>query len=245
MNIISIDKLETVNESIIDATLSSGSYNESYYYKYMISVTVTFETDEDYLLLLCYRAFKRSTNQSYWYLDDTKKCQITFSMSLMDCINFIYKATPPLLQNKIKESITSIDNIFEIMKTYLLEDNGDKQLRVGMLLKDNGFYNYNGWSDDNGKTDQLAQLIDTSKINAYLDIECDDFKQYIIIAPINKIKEVHDLVSNISVTHVCVKDTNPMVPKLVYVKVSNHNRDTDTSQLDSICESTLKALENI
>jgi hypothetical protein len=49
------------------------------------------------------------------------------ALTLSEALDFIYKATPPVLQDKIPESTTNVYDVIECLKTFLLEDNGGQQ----------------------------------------------------------------------------------------------------------------------
>jgi hypothetical protein len=48
-------------------------------------------------------------------------------LTLSEALDFIYKATPPVLQDRIPESTTNVYDVIECLKTFLLEDNSGQQ----------------------------------------------------------------------------------------------------------------------
>lgn len=237
---------------MIDETLKSGSYNESLYYQYTIMVDIEVESKSDHLLLLYYKAFWESIGdgKELYSRDDNFK-KFSFMMSLMTAIDFIYEATPPLLQSEIKSSITSIDNIIEVLNTYLLENNSDKKLRASIFFKKNGLFEYGSiWNDSNGKTDFIRSIVDKNAYQptiAYVDIEKDDFRQYIISGPMSQIARIHMIVKNLYITHVFVKKAESLTKNdIIYIKgycTSFRARNFEFKTLDTLCFNTLKMLE--
>ena len=254
MKILNIYKHTTeTNNKIYDAineTLKSGSYNEALYYKYTILVNIEIEKTNDYLLLLYYRAFWESIGDPHNMYDTTESPKRhTFRMSLMTAIEIIYEATPPLLQGEIKNSITSIDNIIEILKTYILEDNPDVILRRGIFLKKNGMFDYGGiWNDSDDRTKKIRLIVDKNNdqpVIAYVDAEVGDFKQYVISGPVDQVMLMTILVSGLHLTHVYVNPSKSLtLEPIVNIKgYTEYKHDFKLNELNTLCESTLKMLE--
>ena len=254
MEILSIKKHYTIENNrfhdVINETLNSGSYNESLYYKYTLMVTIKPEK-EDFLSMLYYRAFWESIGD-HKEIYPAEKNTYTFLMSLMTAIDFIYEATPPLLQSKIKESITSIDNIVEILKTYLLEDNPDRELRIGIFFKKNGMYDYGGiWNDSNDKTKLIRSIVDKGEYQpsiAYVDVDDGkSIRQYVFSAPINQLNRIYDITKELHITHVFVAKATSLIQKdIVNIKgyvTDYHNQEYSLKTLDTECFNTLKMLE--
>lgn len=256
MKILNIYKHTTeTNNKIYDAineTLKSGSYNEALYYKYTILVNIEVEKTNDYLLMLYYRAFWESIGDPHNIYDTTESTgRHTFRMSLMTAIEIIYESTPPLLQSEIKNSITSIDNIIEILKTYILEDNPDVNLRRGIFFKKNGMFEYGGiWNDSDDRTKKIRSIVDEDNkqpIIAYADVEVGDFKQYVISGPVNKsmLVLITTLVRGLNLTHVYVNPSESLtLEPIVNIKgYTEHKYDFTLNELNTLCEKTLKMLE--
>lgn len=255
MKILDICKGTTeTNNKIYDAineTLKSGSYNEAMYYKYTIMVDLAVEKNNDYLLMLYYRAFWESIGDPHIIYDTTKSPKRhPFVMSLMTAIEIIYEATPPLLQSEIKKSITSIDNIIEILKTYVMENNPDVNLRRGIFFKKNGMFDYGGiWNDSDDRTNKIRSIIDKDTsfppVIAYVDTEVGDFKQYIISGPDNQIQHMTVLVRGLNLTHVYVNPPKSLTSNpIVHIKgYTEYKHDTTLNELNILCAQTLKMLE--
>lgn len=254
MKILNIYKHTTeTNNKIYDAineTLKSGSYNEALYYKYTIMVNLAVEKNNDYLLMLYYRAFWESIGDPHNIYDTTESPKRhTFIMSLMTAIEIIYESTPPLLQGEIKNSITSIDNIIEILKTYILEDNPDVNLRRGIFLKKIGMFEYGGiWNDSDDRTKKIRSIVDKDNdrpIIAYIDAEVGDFKQYVISGPVDQVMLMTILVRNLRLTHVYVNPPESLtLEPIVNIKgYTEYKHDFTLNELNTLCEKTLKMLE--
>ena len=256
MKLTSIKKHYTIENNrfhdVIDETLNSGSYNEALYYKYTFVVNIAAETKEDYVSMLYYKAFWESIGTGRDIYPTTNGDDYSFLMSLMTAIEFIYESTPPLLQSKIKESITSIDNILEILKTYLFEDNPDKALRIGIFFKRNGMYNYGGiWNDSNDKTKMIRSIVDKNDYQptiAYVDVSDDkSFRQYVVSAPIDQARRLYQITDKLYITHVFVDKATSLIQKdIVNVKgyiCDYHTREYLLKTLDDKCSDTLKMLE--
>ena len=233
----------------INETLATGSYCEPLYHALKLTVTAKCEDNNDYVLRLMHSAYWNSCGIHMHTVTARNDADtFEFKMSLMTAINFIYEATPPLLQSKIKESIISIDNIVEILKTYVIEDNGDKQLRLGLFLKHNGLYDFKSpWTDNNGKTKTIRNLVDINNRHpmiAYMDIQTGDFVQYVISTPLNLIKHIEPLIFySMELTHVCVEQTSLTQPSIVNIKC--HNVEGGSQALDLVCKETLDLCEKI
>lgn len=251
MKIININRFGgVVNpeiETAVNLTLESGSYNESLYNQYVVDVTVKCESKKDKILLLYSKAYWISIGKGKGIFnngDDT----YSFCMSLMNAIDFIYEATPPLLQSEIKSSITSVDNIIDVMKTYLLENNPDLQLRISIFLKKNGLYDYGGiWNDSNNRTELIRSILDKNNVTttfAYVDAQCDGFVQYIVSGPVTNIDNIFKLVDGLWLTHVHVNESKSITgPDIINIKgYITHHDDVNTS-LSYLCDKTLKLLE--
>lgn len=254
MKILDICKGTTeTNNKIYDAineTLKSGSYNEALYYKYTILVDVEVEKNNDYLLMLYYRAFWESIGDPHNIYNTTKSSKRhPFIMSLMTAIEIIYEATPPLLQSEIKNSITSIDNIIEILKTYVLENNPDVNLRRGIFFKKNGMFDYGGiWNDSDDRTKKIRSIVDKNNdqpVIAYVDAEVGDFKQYIISGPVDELMLMNILVRGLNLTHVYVNPPESLtLSPIVHIKgYTEYKHDSTLEELNTLCEKTLKMLE--
>lgn len=254
MKILDIYKhiTETNNKiyDVINETLKSGSYNEALYYKYTIMVNIEIEKTNDYLLMLYYRAFWESIGDPHNIYDTTTPKRHSFRMSLMTAIEIIYEATPPLLQGEIKNSITSIDNIIEILKTYLLENNPDVDLRRGIFFKKNGMFDYGGiWNDSDDRTNKIRSIIDKDTshppIIAYVDVEVGEFKQYVISGPVDKSMLMTTLVRGLNLTHVYVNPPESLTSNpIIHIKgYTECKYDIALNELNTLCEKTLKMLE--
>jgi len=62
-----------------------------------------------------------------WVMDDLfqelpPEAEVPVMMSISECIDFIYKATPAALQEKIPENIKSIQNIWDLMHYFFFEE---------------------------------------------------------------------------------------------------------------------------
>ena len=255
MKILSIENLSNLDNSvlhdIINETLKSGSYNESLYYQYNINVNLKKESKKDYLLLMYYRAFWTSIND-HKEIYASGHDEVRIRVSLMTAIEFIYEATPPLLQSKIKELITSIENIIEILNTYLLEGNPEQQLREGLFFKKIGMYEYGAiWNDSNDKTKMIHSIVDKMGYKphtiAYVDADIDDYRQYIVSFPYTEIKRIYDMTMSLKLTHVFVDKTPSVVmDDIVNIKgyVFGYQSQKDLLEdLDTECSKTLKMLE--
>lgn len=254
MKILDIYKhiTETNNKiyDVINETLKSGSYNEALYYKYTIMVNIEIEKNNDYLLMLYYRAFWESIGDPHNIYDTTNPKRHSFRMSLMTAIEIIYEATPPLLQSEIKNSITSIDNIIEILKTYVLENNSDVNLRRGIFFKKNGMFDYGGiWNDSDDRTNKIRSIIDKDTshppVIAYVDVEVGEFKQYVISGPVDKLMLMTTLVRGLNLTHVYVNPPKTLTSNpIVHIKgYTECKYDFTLEELNTLCEKTLKMLE--
>lgn len=253
MKILDIYKhiTETNNKiyDVINETLKSGSYNEALYYKYTIMVNIEIEKTNDYLLMLYYRAFWESIGDPHNIYDTTTPKRRSFRMSLMTAIEIIYEATPPLLQSEIKNSITSIDNIIEILKTYVLENNSDVNLRRGIFFKKNGMFDYGGiWNDSDDRTNKIRSIIDKDNdrpVIAYVDAEVGDFKQYVISGPVDRVMLMTILVRGLHLTHVYVNPPESLtLEPIVNIKgYTECKYDIALNELNTLCENTLKMLE--
>lgn len=256
MKILSIENLSNLVNSIyhdiINETLKSGSYNESLYYWYNIKVDLKKESNKDYLLLMYYRAFWTSINDYKEVYARDSDDEAGIHVSLMTAIEFIYEATPPLLQSKIKESITSIENIIEILNTYLLEGNPEQQLREGLFFKKIGMCEYGAiWNDSNDKTKLIHSIVDKTGYKphtiAYVDIDIDNYRQYIVSFPATEIKRIYEITSSLKLTHVFVEKSPSLVmDDIVNIKgyvTDYHNQEYSLKTLDTECFNTLKMLE--
>lgn len=253
MKILDIYKhITETNNKIYDAineTLKSGSYNEALYYKYTIMVNIEVKKTNDYLLMLYYRAFWESIGDPHNIYDTTTPNRHSFRMSLMTAIEIIYEATPPLLQSEIKNSITSIDNIIEILKTYILEYNPDVNLRRGIFLKKNGMFDYGGiWNDSDDRTNKIRSIVDKNNdqpVIAYVDAEVGDFKQYVISGPVHQVMMMVTLVRGLNLTHVFVNPPKSLTSNpIIHIKgYTEYKYDITLEEINTLCENTLKMLE--
>ena len=237
----------------INKTLETGSYCEPLYHKYALKVTATCEDNNDFLLRVFREAYLNISGTTFTGSPlemDREDTTFWFKTTLMDVINFIYEATPPLLQNKIKESITSIENIIELLKTYLIEDNGDKELRVGIFLRLNGLFDYGGvWNDNNGKTQTIRSIVDKPNYHppiAYIDIDDTDFVQYVLSVPLKNLRDIDVLLTPLNISSVVVTKSSISEPSIVNIK--GYSLFGTYESLDLVCRETIdlceKALNN-
>lgn len=126
-----------INIDFIDGLLSKNIINDNLYDKIFFKVLIKPHDghDGDFTNLL-YRKLWESTyiKTGYsHYHEDLNEIHLTITLS--EVIGFIYKATPPRIKNQISDSITSIDLIFEILKQFLMDDNGGHLITYLSIFK--------------------------------------------------------------------------------------------------------------
>lgn len=251
MEVLEINKLtatEGPTAEFINKSLESGSYCEYMYHSYIFEVCVSYESNMDILLRAFYESYCNSLGKDLsTYIKCYEPGKLTFWMTLMDAIDYIYQATPPLLQSEIKSSITSIDNIIEILKTYVLEDNADKQYRVGLFLKVNGFYEREMTWTIPEKMNLIQTIVGDNKPVAYVDIDTEYINQYIVACPLSKLNTITDIINDIRITNVVVLSTSITKPKIVYIKGCRQFsfKVKEPHAVDRLCDETFIECEKI
>lgn len=248
MEVLSIERLtkdDGPSTAFINESLEKGSYCEVLYHQYMLKVVVTYESNKDILVRLYHESYRNALGQDIaCHTQSHSPNKLTFWMSLMDAIDYIYKATPPALQKEIKPSITSIDNIIEILKTYVIENNSDKQLRLGMFLKENGFFEFDTIWEIPEKIRKIRNIVGDGPTIGYVDIDTPGYvKQYIISCPLNKLMDLSQIISELRIINVCVDESSLTRPPIVYIKGFWHNVTGNSFVTDKLCDNTIKLCE--
>lgn len=87
---------------------------------------------------------------------------LTLKLSVSDAIGFINFATPPLLKNLIPESIKSLESIYELLKQFLLEGNGDRgedQEYLGYFKQFTKMMKFDtAWTHDDTKINTIRKM---------------------------------------------------------------------------------------
>lgn len=120
-----ITNIELIRDMpMVQSLLEKEIYSDSVMEDTLIDITLEDIKPMDYGLFPyrklwedLYLKFRKRT--SYLYLDNSRICLI---ISLSEALGFIYKATPPRLQEKIKNSTNSIDKIIDLLKFFLMEE---------------------------------------------------------------------------------------------------------------------------
>lgn len=126
MYIRSIEK-ESNSENhltLVDTLLSQGIHSDGIFENTFIKIEIEDarvaidSLNQLYRLLWENNYIKlQSTNRS----SDITRTWHQLVITLSEAIGFIYKATPPILQKDIPDSIRSYDNIIELLKTFLMD----------------------------------------------------------------------------------------------------------------------------
>lgn len=127
MKILRVDSPEFIDKdmrSFVEGLLAKQIMNDDLFDKIMFPVMIA-NDDQDLLTGLLYRRMwettylKRLTYISYYDID---KERYNVNLSLSEAIGYIYAATPPIIRNKIPDSIKSIDAILQTLRYFLIED---------------------------------------------------------------------------------------------------------------------------
>lgn len=94
---------------------------------------------------------------------------LTLKLSISDAIGFIHFATPPLLKNLIPDSIKSLDSIYEVLKQFLLEGNGNRgneQEYIGYFRQFTKLLKFDTvWTHDDTKINTIRTISKTGNTN--------------------------------------------------------------------------------
>ena len=127
MRIIDIKQM-LPNDKFVRAMLMKGMRSEALFSKVFFGVVVEIDHPRDMFNRWLWEC-------EYLRLDDPSFCsvfpdaptQLMMQLTLSEALDYIYRVTPPLLQSKIKESITTPEDIREVLKTFLMEDSSQKK----------------------------------------------------------------------------------------------------------------------
>lgn len=246
MKVIDIESTEQNSAliNIINQSLESGYYNEYLYRRTFIQVKFVMETTDDYVGML------RAKRANY-LIGDTHKEHVfikTFPLEFSDkifvtdvplltFINFIYEATPPILRNKIPESITSIDNIVNVLKTFLIEElagdgtpGGSDIYNIDLLKKYlNMLEDIHDVNKLDDRSEKLYKLMTSKSYNKAFGYEMISYsnednscmyKQYAIILPKSDIVSLYANLSRVGIVQLFeIKPTGIMDAPMVYMRI--------------------------
>lgn len=112
--------------TFIDRLLENKMTNEPLfddtYFTVCINITDIREDYVNYLYRLLWEKLYIHQKSKSTVVDGV----LTLKLSVSDAIGFIHFATPPLLKNLIPDSIKSLDSIYDVLKQFLLEGNGNR-----------------------------------------------------------------------------------------------------------------------
>ena len=107
--------------------LSKGMRSEELFNEVGYSINVKIEHPREIIYRWFWECqYLRLFNLSEIRYESDHTLSLDMNFTLSEAIDFIYSATPPLLQNKILESITTVDDIREVLKTFLFEDSAQQ-----------------------------------------------------------------------------------------------------------------------
>jgi len=123
MKVLNINSV--CNSNFTKLILKKGLFVDSLLENEYFEITIKPE-DSDKFVDLMYRilwetVYLKSGVKSFY---NPHNDIITMYVSISEVIGFINKATPPRLQHLIPESIKTIDSILELLKQFLMDDNG-------------------------------------------------------------------------------------------------------------------------
>ena len=127
INVKSVDIMKSALEmSTVHRSLQQGFRLESKYAKPMFVIQIQLDSFVQFIT-------RKWWEQSYLRIQGSKMLDydnniMEMQLTLSEAIDFIIQVTPPLLQSQINESIRSLEDIRDILRTYLIEHHpGDEE----------------------------------------------------------------------------------------------------------------------
>ena len=169
MRIIDIKQM-LPNDKFVRAMLMKGMRSEALFSKVCFGVVVEVDHPREMFTRWLWEC-------EYLRLDEPSFCsplpnaptQLMMKFTLSEALDYIYRVTPPLLQSKIKESITTPEDIQEVLKTFLKEDSSQKK-----------YYDSTFYTMTHLQVEKMGTRIDKSY--------CDLIRQHVPTNPIVHIK---------------------------------------------------------
>ena len=131
MKILEVVNVHTDSESqIIDSLLKQGFVNESLFAESYFKIKIKLDKKEDDCVNQLYRMLWETlclhqSSRSFFDRYGDEGTFFNMYLSLVDAIGFIRFATPPILQNRIKDSITSKSQICDVLQAMLIDSNNE------------------------------------------------------------------------------------------------------------------------
>lgn len=117
------------NESTIDiinSLLKKGMFIDPVYHDSFFEVSVSIDSVDELKGLLFRMLYEQVYLKSCLYSTyDVKTNECIIYLSLSEAIDYLYKATPPVLQNTVEDAISSIDSILECLEIFLTDNTGN------------------------------------------------------------------------------------------------------------------------
>lgn len=134
MEIVSITKADGMDNEPISTLLQKGIRSESLYYQTAVHVVIKPTKWIDCFYRLFWESnFIHMTQQQQSTINDDGLFHM--NLTLAEVFDFIYDATPPLYRNQLPDSMRNIDDIVELMKTFLLEQSEQQTMYQSILCK--------------------------------------------------------------------------------------------------------------
>lgn len=154
--------------TFIDRLLENKMTNEPLfddtYFTVCINMTDIREDYVNYLYRLLWEKLYIHQKSKSIVVDDV----LTLKLSVSDAIGFIHFATPPLLKNLIPDSIKSLDSIYDVLKQFLLEENGNRgeeQEYIGYFRQFTKLLKFDTvWTHDDAKINAIRKTGNTNLI---------------------------------------------------------------------------------
>lgn len=128
MKVLTITNLSKDKETelFIDTLLSKKIFNDAVFDQKFFQLNIKLDSCVDYIYRTLWETVYLKSSRISTYDENTNT--ISMYLSLSEAIGFIYKTTPPRLQNLIPDSITSISSIIEVLEQFLMDDNSGQLL---------------------------------------------------------------------------------------------------------------------
>ena len=134
MKILNIIEPKIYDSNFIQALLSKKIINDVLFDKIFFSIVIQPE-EENYMDYVYRRLWESAYIKCGESVYDSDTDRIILTVSLSEVIGFIYKATPPIMKDRIKDSITSLESINSLLRQFLMDHNGGHLITYLSIFK--------------------------------------------------------------------------------------------------------------
>jgi hypothetical protein len=108
----------------VDDLLKRHIFNDRLFETYCFTANVILDSPVQLFYRTLWEQVYLKTKDAVMVISKDNSVQLRLSMS--ECIQYIQKATPPAFQDKLKDELTSVQSVYDMMNMYLMDTKSDR-----------------------------------------------------------------------------------------------------------------------